>query len=141
MPTRLVMAPTDPSLHVREGRASDDIDADGVLADPERLAVEHQKYRATVVRDYDAGPVSGPRRSPSCGMLGRRSRRNTGTRNGWSRPRKPTVAHGRARAAADWTPQQNEDIERGYARIREVGERTIIPAGVADIDDYPPGGK
>jgi hypothetical protein len=52
--------PDRPEPAVRENRRIDDTDtdsdteADGVLTDPQRLAAEHQAYRAIVVRDYGA---------------------------------------------------------------------------------------
>ncbi len=101
-------------------------DSCDVLADPERLAAEHQNYRAIVGRDYGAARDRGPRQSRNCGTYGRRSRRNTATRNGRSRP-----ATRRRRLARPGWPEARRRAEPGdrpgYARIREAGERTIIP--------------
>jgi hypothetical protein len=112
-----------------------------VLGDPERIALEHQAYRATVERDYAAGDrwaAAGNRWSEAVPEL----------RDGWEKIREK---YGYAEASEEPAPRetgdgawhgqggrtldaaQNDEVDRGYARIREVGEQAIIP-GVLSVE-------
>lgn len=132
----------DQSEPVNRAAGAADSEAGQVLGDPERLAAEHQAYRAIVIRDYaeHAGDVSD-RWSEAVPEL----------RDAWDKIKEKYGYEDRdvptSQEAADggWHGQggrtldaaQNGEIDRGYARIREVGERSIIP-GVRSVEAEDP---
>lgn len=128
--------PTDRENQTDDARGDAGADC-AVLADPERLDAEHRAYRAIVVRDYSAARDRWGEAVPEL-------------RGAWEKI-KEKYGHDERQAP---TPQaddgawygnggrtldaaQNEEIDRGCARIREVGERTIIP-GVLSVEAEDP---
>ena len=112
-------------------------DADVVLTDPERRAAEHRMYRALVDRAYGAARDQWAEAVPEL-------------RGAWEKIREkyryeereePTQQadgsawHGRGGRRLD--AAQSEEIDRGYAGIREAGERTIIP-GILSVEAEDP---
>jgi hypothetical protein len=122
--------PDRPESADRESQTPDDADSDsgGVLTDPERLALEHRTYRAIVARDYNAARDQWAEAVPEL----RAAWEKIKEKYGYEEREEPTPQagdrtwHGKGDRKLD--AAQNEEIDRGYARIREVGERTIIPA-------------
>ena len=107
-----------------------------ILTDPERRAAEHLRYRAVAERSSDAA------RSWSEALPGFRA--------AWEKIKVKygyTERGGSAAQPADgsWAgaggrrldDAQNKEIDRGCARIREVGERAIIP-GVRAVEAQDP---
>jgi hypothetical protein len=107
------------------------VEADEVFTDPERQVAEHQRYRALVDREYGAARDQWAEAVPEL-------------RGTWEKIREkyrheereePTPQadggawHGKSGRRLD--AAQNEEIDRGYAGIREAGERTIIPGILA----------
>jgi hypothetical protein len=133
--------PDQPEPSVRENRRIDDTDgdaeADGVLTDPARLAAEHQTYRAIVVRDYGAARDQWAEAVPEL----RAGWEKIKEKYGYEEREEPTPKaddgawHGKGGRGLD--AAQNDEIDRGYARIREVAERTIIP-GVLSVEAEDP---
>jgi hypothetical protein len=127
----------------RENRRIDHSDseaeaeADGVLTDPERLTAEHQAYRAVVARDYGAPRDQWAEAVPELRDAWEKIKEKYGyEEREESTPQADDGAwHGKGRRRLD--AAQNEEIDRGYARIREVGERTIIP-GVLSVEAEDP---
>jgi hypothetical protein len=121
--------PDRPEPAMQENRAV--IEADEVFTDPERQVAEHQRYRALVDREYGAARDQWAEAVPEL-------------RGTWEKIREkyrheereePTPQadggawHGKSGRRLD--AAQNEEIDRGYAGIREAGERTIIPGILA----------
>lgn len=125
------LGPDGPELALPDVRAADDadidFDADGVLADPERLAAEHRKYRS-IVRDYAAAPDQWAEAVPELRDAWEKIKEKYAyqERDGPTPRADGGAWHGEGGRRLDAV--QNEEIARGCARIREVGERTIIPA-------------
>ena len=117
----------------RENRTPTDADSDAaVLADPERLAAEHRAYRAIVGRDYGAARDQWAEAVPELQAAWGKIKE----KYGYEEREEPTPQpgdgawHGRGGRRLD--AAQNDEIDRGYARIREIAERTIIP-GVLSV--------
>jgi hypothetical protein len=112
-------------------------DAGAVLADPVRLAAEHQAYRAIVGREYGTAPDHWAEAVPEL----RAAWEKIKEKYGYEEREAPTPQadgggwHGKGGRTLD--AAQNEEIDRGYARIREVGEQTIIP-GVLSVEAEDP---
>ena len=129
-PTGRTGRPTPPD-------SDSDSDSCEVLADPERLAAEHQTYRAIVGRDYGAARDQWAEAVPEL----RDAWEKIKEKYGYEEREEPTPQadggawHGKGGRRLD--AAQNEEIDRGYARIREVGERTIIP-GVLSVEAEDP---
>jgi hypothetical protein len=135
--------PERPEPTVPENRRIEDNDSDSragagaVLTDPERLAAEHQTYRASVGRDYGAARDQWAEAVPEL----RAGWEKIKEKYGYEEREEPTpppeggawLGKGGRRLDA----AQNEAIDRGYARIREVAERTIIP-GVLSVEAEDP---
>jgi hypothetical protein len=102
-------------------------DSCDVLADPERLAAEHQTYRAIVGRDYGAARDRWAEAVPELRDVWEKIKEKYGyEERGEPTPQPDGGAwHGEGGRRLD--AAQNQEIDRGYARIREAGERTIIP--------------
>jgi hypothetical protein len=96
------------------------------LLDPAKRAAEHTRYRGTIEETYAAARDSWAEALP-------------GLRSAWERhvERYPERARPTPRTQPDgsWvadanrklTPEQNTDVDRGVARIREVGKNVIVP--------------
>jgi hypothetical protein len=126
-------------------RAAPDGDVDGarVLADPERLVAEHRSYREIVGRDYAAAARdqwTDDRWTEAVPEL----------RAAWEKINEkyeyaerdetaPQPADGgwRGQGGRRLDAAQNDEIDRGYARIREVAERSIIPGVLAVAAEDP----
>jgi hypothetical protein len=111
--------------------------ADGVLADPERLAAEHRRHRALVDRAYGAAGDQWAEAIPEL----RGTWEKIKEKYGYEEREAPTPQpdggawHGKGGRRLD--AAQNEEIDRGYVRIREAAERTIIP-GVLSVEAEDP---
>jgi hypothetical protein len=122
-----------------------------VLADPEQRVAEHQRYRALVDRDHDRGAGRDDGAAGEHGAGGDEwAEAEPELRGAWEKIREkygyeerdePTpAADGGAwpgKGGRGLDAAQNEEIDLGYARIREVGERTIIP-GVLSVEAEDP---
>jgi hypothetical protein len=127
----------------RPGRAErEDATAAGggeVLADPERRVAEHQRYRALVDRDRGAAGEHGAERDQWAEAEPelRGAWEKIKEKYGYEERDEPTPpADGGAwqgKGGRRLDAAQNEEIDLGYARIREVGEKTIIP-GVLSVE-------
>jgi hypothetical protein len=112
-------------------------DANGVLADPERLGAEHRAYRAIVGRDYGVARDQWAEAVPEL----RAAWEKIKEKYEYSQREEPTPQpdngswHGKGGRGLD--AAQNEEIDRGYARIREVAEQTIIP-GILSLEAEDP---
>ncbi len=122
--------PDRPEPTDRENRTA--ADADPVVADTGRGVAEHQRYRALVDREYGVARDQWGEAVPEL-------------RDTWEKIREkyryeereeptPQAAdgswHGKGGRRLD--AAQNAEIDRGYAGIREAGERTVIP-GVLSV--------
>ncbi len=133
--------PDRPEPSDRENRTAAHADSDSdsceVLADPERLAAEHQTYRAIVGRDYGAARDQWAEAVPELGAAWEKIKE----KYGYEEREEPTPQadggawHGKGGRRLD--AAQNQEIDRGYARIREAGERTIIP-GILSVETEDP---
>lgn len=106
-------------------------ETEGVLTDPERLAAEHQTYRAIVGRDYGSVRDHWAEAIPELRDAWEKIKEKYGYEE-HEEPTPPADAgswHGKGDRRLD--AAQNEEIDRGYARIREVGELKIIPGILA----------
>ena len=123
--------------HDHDSDSDSDSDSCGVLADPERLAAEHQTYRAIVGRDYGAARDQWAEAVPEL----RGTWEKIKEKYRYEEREEPTPQpddgawHGKGGRRLD--AAQNQEIDRGYARIREVGEQTIIP-GVLSVEAEDP---
>ena len=117
--------PDRPEPAGRENRTA--ADADGVLADPEQRIAEHQRYRALVDREYGAVRDQWAEAVPELRDTWEKIRE----KYRYEEREEPTPQadggawHGKGDRRLD--AAQNEEIDRGYAGIREAGEKTIIP--------------
>jgi hypothetical protein len=108
-----------------------------VLADPEQRIAEHRRYRALVERVYAA---AGDQWSQAVPEL-RGAWQKIKEKYSYEERERPTPAadggawHGEGGRKLD--AAQNKEIDLGYARIREAGERTIIP-GVLSVEAEDP---
>ena len=120
-----------------DSESDSDSDSCEVLADPVRLAAEHQTYRAIVGRDYGAARDQWAEAVPEL----RDAWEKIKEKYGYEEQEEPTPRpegetwHGKGGRRLD--AAQNEEIDRGYARIREAGERTIIP-GILSVEAEDP---
>ena len=120
-----------------ENRIADHTDADTdtgacqVLADPDRLAAEHGTYRANVSRVCGTERDQWAEAAPEL----RAGWEKIKEKYGYEEHEQPTPQandgtwHGKGGRRLD--AAQNEEIDRGYARIREVAELKIIPGILA----------
>jgi hypothetical protein len=107
-----------------------------VLTDPERRAAEHLRYRAVVEHSTDAA------RAWSAALPGFRAawekikvKYGDTERGGSAAPPADGSWHGASGRRLD--NAQNKEIDQACARIREVGERAIIP-GVRAVEAQDP---
>lgn len=108
-------------------------ETEGVLTDPERLAGEHQTYRAIVGRHYGLERDQWAEAIPDLRSAWEKIKEKYGHQE-HEEPTPPAddgTWHGKGDRRLD--AAQNEEIDRGHARIREVGERIIIP-GVLSVE-------
>jgi hypothetical protein len=102
-----------------------------VLTDPERQAAEHHRYRALVDREYGAARDQWSEAVPEL----RGTWEKIKEKYRYEEREEPTPQadggawHGKGGRRLD--AAQNEEIDRGYAGIREAGEKTIIPGILA----------
>jgi hypothetical protein len=128
-------APDRPDPAGREERTA--ADAGEVLADPERRLAEHQRYRTLVDRAYGAARDQWGEAVPEL----RGAWEKIKEKYGYEERRGPTPQpddgawHGEGGRRLD--AAQNEEIDRGYAGIRETGEKTIIPGIVSVAAEDP----
>ena len=127
----------------REGQAAFEASAavpsaGAVLTDPERIAAEHRAYRAMVTRDYDRAPDQWAEAVPEL-------------RDAWEKIKEKYAYEEHQELASEETEgggwhgaggrtldaARSDEVDRGYARIREVGERSIIP-GVLSVEAEDP---
>ena len=112
-------------------------ETEGVLTDPERLAAEHRTYRAIVGRDYGSVRDHWAEAIPELRGAWEKIKEKYGYEE-HEEPTPPADAgswHGKGDRRLD--AAQNEEIDRGYARIREIGEQFIIP-GVLSVEAEDP---
>jgi hypothetical protein len=117
----------EPAMH--QNRT--EVEADEVSTDPERQVAEHQRYRALVDREYGAARDQWGDAVPE--LRGTWEKIREKYRHEEREEPTPQVDggawHGKGGRRLD--AAQNEEIDRGYAGIREAGERTIIPGVLA----------
>jgi hypothetical protein len=127
--------PDRPEPSDRENRtaAHADFDSDSgeVLADPERLAAEHQRYRAIVGRDYGAAREQWAQAVPELRDAWEKIKEKYGYEEREEPTPQPDGGPWQGKGDRKLDAAQNEEIDHGYARIREAGERTIIPGILA----------
>jgi len=111
--------------------------ADGVLTDPERRVAEYQMYRTLVDRAYGAARDQWAEAIPEL----RGAWEKIKEKYRYEEREEPTphadgdAWHGKGGRRLD--AAQNEEIDRGYAGIREAGEQTIIP-GILSVEAEDP---
>ena len=121
--------PDRPEPAGQESRTA--VNAGEVLTDPERRVTEHQRYRALVDREYGAARDQWTEAVPELRGTWEKIRE----KYRYEEREEPTPQadggawHGKGGRRLD--AAQNEEIDRGYAGIREAGERTIIPGILA----------
>lgn len=122
------------ALDLTEPASQQNRTADGageVLSDPDRQATECQRYRTLAGRDYGAAPDRWAQAVPE--LRGAWEKINEKYR--YEERTEPTPQadggawHGKGGRRLD--AAQNEEVDRGYAGIREAGEKTIIPGVLA----------
>ena len=112
-------------------------DADRIRADPDRQIAEHQRYRALVHRDYGEARDQWAEAVPELRGTWEKIKEKYQyeERDEPTPPADSGAWHGQGGRKLD--AAQNEEIDRGYAGIREAGERTIIP-GVLSVESEDP---
>jgi hypothetical protein len=141
-------APDQPAATERENRADAHSDAganddghddgEGVLADPERLAAEHQAYRVTVSREYGVARDQWAEAVPELrGAWEKIEEKYEYSEREELSPRPDDNGGWHGKGGRRLDAAQNDEIDRGYARIREVAERSIIP-GVLSVEAEDP---
>jgi hypothetical protein len=122
-------APDRPEPDGRADRTA--ANAGEVLTDPERRVTEHEGYRALVDREYGVARDRWAEAVPELRGTWEKIRE----KYRYEEREEPTPQveggawHGRGGRRLD--AAQNEEVDRGYAGIREAGERTIIPGVLA----------
>jgi hypothetical protein len=141
-------------------------DISPALADPERRAIEYHRYRALVERAFGANRGAGPSRpdtpsgaderpgteAPAAGddPAGRWDAAVPELRDAWEKIKdkyghaersgplpQPADGSWRGEGGRKLDAAQNAEIDRGCARIREAGERIIIP-GIQAVEAQDP---
>ena len=102
-----------------------DQDRPPVLTDSERRIAEHLRYRDIVV-NHDAACAWDEAVPQLRGIWEKIKDKYCYTERGVSSAQ-PTDGSWRGEGGRKLDSAQNVEVDRGYARIREVGERTIIP--------------
>jgi hypothetical protein len=111
---------------IRHDPPSADATGTAVLADPERRAVAHRFYRAVVDHTYGVARDAWAQALPSLHAAWERHLERYPER---TRPTPRTQPDGSwvADAVRKLSPEQNAEVDRGVARIREVGKNVIVP--------------
>ena len=105
----------------------------GVLADPERLAAEHRSYREVVARGYDAASDRWAEAVPELRDAWEKIKEKYEYSEREEHAPQPEGGGWRGQGGRCLDAAQNDEIDRGYARIREAAERSIIP-GVLSVE-------
>ena len=121
-----------PELTVRENWRTDDAESDAetdeVLTDPERLDAEHRMYRAVVDRDYGTARNEWAETVSELRAAWEKIKEKHGYEERHEAPRQADDGSWQGNGDRKLDAAENEEIDRGYARICEVAERTIIPS-------------
>lgn len=118
----------DPTDAEAEGRSGE------VLRDPERLSTEHQAYLAIVRRGYTpAGDRQWSQAVPELRDAWEKIKEKYGYEERDEPTRQADDGTWRGQGGRTLDAGQNDEVDRGYARIREIGERRIIP-GVLSVE-------
>lgn len=96
-----------------------------VLTDPERRVTEHLQYRDSVVNHEAAHAWDAV--VPELQGIWEKIKAKYGYTERSVSVAQPTDGSWRGEGDRKLDSAQNAEVDRGYARIREVGERTIIP--------------
>jgi len=96
-----------------------------VLTDPERRVTEHLRYRDSVVNHEAAH--SWDAAVPELQGIWEKIKSKYGYTERSVSVAQPTDGSWRGDGGRKLDSAQNAEVDRGYARIREVGEHTIIP--------------
>lgn len=96
-----------------------------VLTDPERRVTEHLRYRDSVVNHEAAHAWDAA--VPELQGIWEKIKAKYGYTERSVSVAQPTDGSWRGEGDRKLDSAQNAEVDRGYARIREVGERTIIP--------------
>ena len=119
---------TDARLARDTGPGADrvaDQDRPLVLTDPERRVAEHLRYRDVVV-NHEAAHAWG-RAVPELRGIWEKIEVKYGYTERSVSVAQPTDGSWRGEGGRNLDSAQNAEVDRGYTRIREVGEHTIIP--------------
>ena len=119
---------TDARLDRDTGPSADrvaDQDRSQVLTDGERRVTEHRRYRDSVV-NHDAAHA-WDRAVPELRGIWEKIKVKYGYTERSVSVAQPTDGSWRGAGGSMLDSAQNAEVDRGYARIREAGERTIIP--------------
>jgi hypothetical protein len=108
-----------------------DSERSGILADPEQVATEHLAYRAIVARDYGGAPDRWAEAVPELRDAWDKIKEKYGYEEHGESPREAKDGAWCGQGGRTLDAAQNDEIDRGYARIREVGERIIVPGVLA----------
>ena len=121
--------PTDARRDRDTGPGADQVAGQGrplVLTDPERRVAEHLRYRDIVVNHEAARAWDGA--VPELRGIWEKIKAKYGYTERSVSVAQPTDGSWRGEGGRKLDSAQNAEVDRGYARIRDVGERTIIPA-------------
>jgi hypothetical protein len=117
----------------QHGATGADSERGGILADPEQVATEHLAYRAIVARDYGGEPDRWAEAVPELRDAWEKIKEKYGYEEHGDPPREAEDDAWRGQGGRTLDAAQNDEIDRGYARIRDVGERIIVP-GVRSVE-------
>ena len=120
--------PTDARRDRDTGPSADRVADQGrplVLTDPERRVTEHFRYRDSVVNHEAAH--SWDAAVPELQGIWEKIKAKFGYTERSVSVAQPTDGSWRGEGGRKLDSAQNAEVDRRYARIREVGERTIIP--------------
>lgn len=123
--------PDQPTPTSRANQTVTDPDEDGVRPEPERQLAAHGEYRALTQRDYGTAPDQWAEAVPELRGAWEKIREKyqDEERDEPAPPPRDGSWHGKGGRRLD--AAQNEEVDRGYAVIREVGRRAIIPGILA----------
>jgi hypothetical protein len=125
--------PDQPTPTSRANQTVTDPDEDGVRPEPERQLAAHGQYRELTQRDYGTAPDQWAEAVPELrGSWEKiREKYHYEERDEPTPPPRDGSWHGQGGRRLD--AAQNEEVDRGYAVIREVGRRAIIP-GILSVE-------
>jgi hypothetical protein len=123
--------PDQPTPTSRANQTVTDPDEDGVRSEPEQQLAAHSQYRALTQRDYGTAPDQWTEAVPELRGAWEKIREkyHYEERDEPTPPPRDGSWHGQGGRRLD--AAQNEEVDRGYAAIREVGRRAIIPGILA----------